>query len=269
MLTIEAVIVCYNYSDFLEATLPHNLQMVDRLVVVTHPSDKMTGKLCDKYSVDCIKTEIFHDDNDRFNKGRAINLGLQNLRHDGWLLHMDADILLPHRFHHALKMAKLDTSCLYGCDRLNTVTYENWERHKARTVPQHAWRFMVTPQKEFPLGSRLLHLEYGYCPIGYFQLWHSKAHKQYPIVCGSAEHSDVLFAVQWPREKRVLLPEFFVYHLESEAVSMGANWDGRKTKAFGPPGTPNPGEIQNPGGKKVIHPFAQNGSVKDFSTPTY
>ena len=251
---IEAVVVCYNYSDFLEATLPYNISLVDRLVVVTHPSDKHTARLCDKYSVDCIKTEVFHDDNDRFNKGRAINLGLQNLRHDGWLMHLDADVVLPHRFHHALKMAKLDKKKLYGCDRMNTKTWENWEKHKKKTIPQHSWRFMVNPQEEFPVGSRLLHLEYGYCPIGYFQLWHSSLRRQYPIVCGSAEHSDVLFAVQWPREDRVLLPEFFVYHLESEEVKMGANWGGRKTKAFGPPGTPIPGQNQNPNGTGPVMP---------------
>ena len=255
MKTIEAVVVCYNYSDFLSYTLPKNIEMVDRLVVVTHPSDKQTQRLCDKYSVDCIKTEVFHEDNDRFNKGRAINLGLSNLRHDGWILHMDADILLPHRFHNALHMAKLNKEYLYGCDRLNCVSYEHWKKHEHKTVPQHAWRFMVTPQSEFPVGSRLLHLEYGYCPIGYFQLWHSSVRRMYPIVCGSAEHSDVLFAVQWPREKRILLPEFFCYHLESEAVKMGANWDGRKTKVFGPEGSPSVGGIANKDGNKIINPF--------------
>lgn len=269
MHTIEAVVICYNYSDFLEYTLPRNIEMVDRLVVVSHPSDKLTGRLCDKYSVDCIKTEIFHDDNDRFNKGRAINLGLSNLRHDGWLMHLDADVLLPHRFQHALKMAKLNKECIYGADRLNVSSWESWEANKSKTIPQHAWRFMVSPNREFPVGSRLVHLEYGWCPIGYFQLWHSSVRKTYPIVCGSAEHSDVLFAVQWPREKRILLPEFFVYHLESEPAKMGSNWDGRKTKAFGPPGTPCPGEVQNPGGKKVLHPFAKNGASKDFSIPSY
>jgi hypothetical protein len=234
---IEAVVVCVNYSDFLAHTLPHNLDVLDRVVVVTHPDDKATISLCERYSVDVLKTEIMHDDNDRFNKGRLINLGLSNLRHDDWLIHLDADILLPHRFRHCLKMAKLEKSNIYGCDRLNTRTYENWDKNKHKITPQHQYRFMVTPQAEFPVGSRLLHMEYGYCPIGYLQLWHSSVRKNYPIVCGSAEHSDVLFAVQWPREKRILLPEFFCYHLESEAVKMGANWDGRKTAPFGPPGT--------------------------------
>lgn len=249
---LEAVVVCVNYSDFLSYTIAKNVEMVDRLVVVSHYDDKATHRLCDKYSVDCIKTDIFHDDGDRFNKGRAINLGLANLRHDGWLIHIDADILFPHRFRHALKMARLNKEFIYGCDRLNSLSWENWEKYKNKTIPQHAWRFMVTPQAEFPIGSRLLHLEYGYCPIGYFQLWHSAARKQYPIVCGSAEHSDVLFAIQWPRDKRILLPEFFVYHLESESVKMGANWDGRSTKPFGPPGTTL--EYVKVAGKGVRHP---------------
>jgi len=231
---IEAVIVCYNYGDFLEATIADNLQHLDRMVVVTHPSDKHTGRLCDRYGVDCIKTEVFHEDGDKFNKGRAINLGLSHLRHDDWVIHMDADILLPHRFRHMLKMAKLNKENIYGCDRLNSLNYENWVKYKNKTVPQHQWRFMVTPQQEFPVGSRLVHNEYGWLPIGFLQLFHASKRRIYPIVCGSSEHSDCLFSIQWPRENRILLPEFFCYHLESEVAQMGVNWGGRKTKPFGP-----------------------------------
>jgi hypothetical protein len=231
---IEAVIVCKDYSDFLAHTLSDNLQHLDRVVIVTHPDDKATQALCTRYGVDFIETEVMHDEGDKFNKGRAINLGLSHLRHEGWLLHLDADILLPHRFRSMLRHAKLDEKNIYGADRLNTVSYDQWIAHKHKTIPQHQWRYLVSPPAEFPLGSRLLHQEYGWCPIGYFQLWHSRMKRKYPIVSGSAEHSDVLFSVQWPRENRVLLPEIFVYHLESEAGNMGANWNGRKTKAFGP-----------------------------------
>jgi len=231
---IEAVVVCVDYSDFLEYTIADNLQHLDRMVVVTHSRDNLTQRICNKYGVDCIKTEVFHDEGDKFNKGRAINLGLSHLRHDDWILIIDADILLPHRFRHMLEMAKLNKENIYGCDRLNSLTFENWSENKDNTIPQHLWRFMVTPQPEFPLGSRLVHNEYGWLPIGYFQLWSASKNRLYPIVCGSSEHSDVLFAVQWPREKRILLPEFFCYHLESEGLAqMGVNWQGRKTKPFG------------------------------------
>lgn len=230
---IEAVIVCKNYSDFLAYTMPENLQHLDRLVVVTHPDDKATQALCNKYGVDCLETEVMHDEQDPFNKGRAINLGISHLRHEGWILHLDADIVLPHRFRTMLRYAKLDPKNIYGCDRLNSLSFENWIKNKHKTVPQHLWRCLVTPQTEFPLGSRLLHQEYGWLPIGFFQLHHSSLKRRYPIMSGSAEHSDVLFSVQWERRDRILLPEFFVYHLESGTNKMGANWNGRKTPQFG------------------------------------
>lgn len=232
---LEAVTTCVNYSDFLEHTLPDNIQHFDRFVVVTHPDDKKTQRLCNKYGADVLTTKLFHDEGDTFNKGKAINLGLSHLKHSGWLLHLDADILLPHKFKQMLVHSRLNPKYIYGADRLNTHSYDHWQKHKHKSMPQHQWRCMVTPNDEFTLGSRLLHQEHGYCPIGCFQLWHSTKQVKYPVVCGSAEHSDVLFAVQWPREERILIPEFFVYHLESEGdAEMGINWHGRKTKPFGP-----------------------------------
>lgn len=231
---IEAVIVCKDYGDFLEETLPRNLQGLDSAVVVTHPDDKRTQRLCNKLGVGCVATEVMHHGGDAFNKGRAINLGLAHLRHDGWLLHMDADILLPDRFRNSLSQSSLNHKNIYGADRLNVKNYEAWKRHKSDRRPQWRHGCLVTPQEAFPIGCRLVHGHYGYCPIGYFQLWHSSAKKKYPIAQGSAEHTDVLFAVQWNRENRVLIPEFFVYHLESEKADMGVNWKGRKTKPFKP-----------------------------------
>jgi hypothetical protein len=231
---IEAVIVCHNYADFLEVTLPENLQHIDHVVVITHPDDKATLALCNKFGVDVIDTKLMHEDGALFDKARAINLGLSHLKHDGWVLHLDADILLPHRFRNMLAHAKLSPENIYGADRLNVPNYDEWLKNKHKTTPQFAYRYLVTPNEEFPIGSRLLHKEYGYCPIGYFQLWNATAKRRYPIIAGSAEHTDVMFAVQWARENRILLPEFFVYHLESEKSKMGINWDGRKTKYFGP-----------------------------------
>jgi hypothetical protein len=234
-LKVEAVIVCKDYSDFLLHTLPENMELLDRVVVVTHPSDKATQSLCHKYGVDCIETEIMHDEGDAFNKGRAINLGLSHLRHEGWLIHMDSDVLLPHGFRNRLRQAKLEPKNIYGADRLNICDWDEYQRVKDKLVPQFGYRCLVTPLGDLQIGSRLLHNEYGWCPIGYFQLWHSSMRRSYPIIHGSAEHADVLFAVQWERRDRILLPEFFVYHLSSEKnAPIGINWKGRKTKTFGP-----------------------------------
>lgn len=229
---IEAIIVSHNYGDFLAETLPRNLQGLDNAVVVTHPQDRATKILCNKLGVNCVETDVMHYKGDAFNKGMAIGLGLAHLRHEGWLLHLDADILLPDRFRNALQLSYLNPKNIYGADRLNIRNYENWKKNKNKRRPQWQHGCLTMPVPEFPIGARLVHDVYGYCPIGFFQLWHSSVKRKYPIAQGSAEHTDVLFAVQWPRENRILLPEFFVYHLESEQASMGANWQGRKTKEF-------------------------------------
>src|ERR1039458_6461251 len=121
---IEAIIICKNHGDFLAHSLPENIQHLDRIVVVTSPDDWETRNLCNKYSIDCLDTEVFHEDGDAFNKGRGINLGKSHLRCDDWLLHLDADIVLPHRFRNMLDRAKLDKSCIYGADRSEEHTYE-------------------------------------------------------------------------------------------------------------------------------------------------
>lgn len=233
---IEAVITCNQYADFLEHTLQENLQHLDDVVVVTARADKDTQRVCSKLGVRFVDTNEFFDRGDKFNKARGIRLGLSHLRHDGWLAHMDADILLPHRFRQMLHMARLDEKKLYGADRLNSHSYEHWAANRHKTAPQYTYGYLVSAHGEFSLGSRLVHADYGYCPIGYFQLWHSSSRRTYPLNQGSAEHTDVLFALQWDRQDRVLLPEFFVFHLESEKAQMGANWQGRKTAPFKPKG---------------------------------
>lgn len=229
---LEAVIVCHNYADFLEHTLPENMQFFDRLVVVTGYSDKATQHLCSKFGVDCIQTDVMHDHGAKFNKGRAINLGLGHLLQQDWVLHLDADILLPHDFRKLLQHARLHKENLYGADRLNVSGYDHWHKHKHRRIPSHAHRYFIEPPKEFPIGARIVHFEHGYVPIGYFQLWHGT--RRYPINQGNAEHTDVLFACQWPRYQRILLPEVVVYHLMTGSGHMGENWDGRQSPPFCP-----------------------------------
>lgn len=228
---IEAVTVCHNYSDFLAEALPINLPYIDRLVVVTHPGDAKTIALCDRYGLDCVKTEAMHEEGDHFNKGRCINLGLGHLRGLDWFLHLDADVVLPHRFRDLLHRSRLKTENLYGADRVNVFGYESWEEIKKDLHPHYSDRYFVEPGH---IGARIIHEEHGYTPIGYFQLWHKSQGKRYPIHQGNAEHTDVLFAAQWRRDQRVLLPEVVVFHLDSNdgPVAMGQNWNGRKSPEF-------------------------------------
>ena len=187
-----------------------------------------------------MKSDVYREDPlDRFNKGLMINLGLAHLRNRGWLVHLDADIVLPDRLRFILNKSRLDEDCLYGADRVNIVGRGHWEAIK-RSVGyrrQYRYRYLVAaasvPADAGRLGARLLHNEYGYCPIGFFQMWHSRhGERRYHFAQGSAEHSDVLFALQWPACQRILLPGLFVYHLESEPARIGANWGGRVTRPF-------------------------------------
>lgn len=239
---LEAVVVCLNYADFLAESLPMNLSHIDRLVVVTGHEDHATREVCRKWSVECVLTDVFTEKGETFNKGSAINIGIGTLRQQGWIMQLDADIVLPVNFRGMLDKSALQRDCIYGAERMNVVGYDQWHRIKDKwfTDPQFAYRYIVNSPSDLAVGANVVHKQYGYTPIGFFQLWHSEyMHRyelRYPETEGSAENMDVQWALRWPRAKRLLLPTFRVFHLESETARMGANWSGRTTKPFSPSG---------------------------------
>lgn len=234
---LEAVIVCVNYSDFLKATLPYNIPYFDNIVVVTSFEDKRTQELCRHYNIDPVITNCFYESDDPFNKARGINLGFAHLRHNSWVLHMDADILLPHNFRNNLFMYPLNVNCLYGMDRQNIIGRKQYEQllKSSSYSLQYRDKFIFEKSKDEE-GARLVHREFGYCPIGYAQLFHGSYLKKwkmkYPDNQKGAERSDVQFSLQWKRENRILLPTVSCFHLESERANQGVNWYGRKTAPF-------------------------------------
>jgi hypothetical protein len=233
---IEAVTVCVGYGDFLAATLPHNLHIFDRLVVVTDFEDKETQNICQRYGVDCKPTDVMRVHGDAFNKGLGIDFGLGYLNRDAWVVHLDSDIVLPRTTRHRIEEALLDEDCIYGIDRMNCVGWDAWKRFESDHGNHHQWHqhcILVPPA--FPLGARIVLRNHGgYVPIGFFQMFHGKHGRRYPMAQGDAEHTDVLHSLQWPTKNRRLLPSVLAVHLESEPCKMGANWRGRKTQRFGP-----------------------------------
>ncbi len=237
---IEAVTVCIGYADFLAATLPENLPLVDEMVVITSPD---TQTVCRKHNV----RHVASDDHERggpFNKARLINRVLDQIGGRDWILHLDADIVLPRQFRHMLDWAHIDPRCLYGADRQKIVGWDEWQSFKryvgAWDNHTHEMGFWFHPK--YPVMSRLVSSIHGYTPIGCFQLFHGSAvirqrshMRLYPINHGDAARTDQQFALQWDRRFRVLLPEVVVLHLESEPSDRGANWTGRTTRPFGPP----------------------------------
>jgi Glycosyl transferase family 2 len=240
---IEAITVCIGYGDFLAVTLAENLPVVDDLVVVTTADDAETRAVCRRHSVH----HILSDDQGRggpFNKARLINRALDQIGGADWILHLDADIVLPRKFRQLAELAHLDERTIYGADRCNLIGWDEWQRLKrhAGAWDNHAHECGHWFHPKMQVGSRWISSIHGYVPIGFFQLWHGSASVQggyhvrrYPIHHGDAARTDVQFALQWDRRHRQLVPEVIALHLESEAGGIGANWRGRTTPRFGPP----------------------------------
>lgn len=235
---IEAVTVSVGYGDFLKVTLPRNLPLFDRMIVVTSPDDMVTREVCRRHSVQTVVTDE-HDRDGEFSKGRLINKGLDQLLNKGWVVHVDADILLPQRFRQVVQTAHLDPAALYGCDRVMVRTHAQWVKLRDSGFLHHDYHCRVNFPEGFDTGARWADDVHGYCPIGFFQMWHHDSHiyrghhhRRYPCGGHDAARGDVQFAIQWDRRKRHLLPEVIAVHLESQKAALGANWKGRTTPPF-------------------------------------
>ena len=232
---IEGVIVCVGYADFLAHTLPDNRGLFDKLVVVTTPFDRETQKVCEYWHVQVVMEHDLVPEVDEFHKGAGINAGLEQLERTDWLIHLDADVVLPPKTRLVLEQARLDPAKVYGCDRMNVLGFEAWQRFRALPVVQYEDDIWVH-HGPFPTATRLANSSFpGYAPLGFFQMWNAASGVlEYPQGHTDAAREDILFAKKWPRDKRELLPELIVYHLESEPAPKGANWRGRTTVRFGP-----------------------------------
>ncbi len=232
---IEAVTVSVGYADFLAHTLPITKHLCDKLVVVTDTADTATHRLCAYHHVQCVQTDAFYLNDAAFAKARGINAGLEHLAMTDWVLHIDSDIVLPPRTRNLLERIDLDPLHIYGIDRLMCRSFEAWMDFVAKPEVQHTDDVFVQANA-FDLGVRVAKTDQdGYVPIGFFQFWNpgKTGVTRYPNEHGDAARADMMFAQQWPRARRGLIPEIVGIHLESETADGGANWRGRRTKPFG------------------------------------
>lgn len=241
---IDAVSVCIGYHDFLQETAKYNSGLFDSWIIVTEPQDDQTIEVCRRFNLRCVLSEDGKRFGKPFNKGRLVERGLQHLPADAWRLHIDADIVLPHNFRKRLESADLREDTIYGIDRIMIKSWNEWQR-VLNSGYLNGGQFDYYCRQSFlhgyEIGTRWTHPNFGYVPIGFFQLWHSSQDewrgiriKPYPMNHGNACRTDVQHALQWDRHKRALLPEVIGVHLESEPSSKGVNWNGRKSAPFGP-----------------------------------
>ncbi len=237
---IEAISVSVDYGDFLSHSALWAKSQFDRWIVVTASHDRRTRDICEHHHIECVVTDAFYDNDRAFTKSAGINFGLQHLDLDGWVAHFDADIVLPGRAREMIENATLDPLSIWGCDRLLCQSYEDWCRYVTWPEVQHSCQTFIQAN-DFPLGPRVGKLEVGdgWYPIGFFQLWNpGESGITSYLDHGTAGRSDTAFALQWPRGRRGLIPEFVAIHLASEPDQMGQNWRGRRSPHFGP--SPHP-----------------------------
>jgi hypothetical protein len=206
--------------------------MVGRVVVVTTWDDTLTKILVRDVdqslkNVVCLKTDIFTAKSATFAKGAAINWALTMSQPEGWILHVDGDILLPA----PIDTSDLDKGALYGCRRYsvdrpllskigrNRVSYKEL-RPCSQDDP-----FLDTNSRHRSMRRRRRLL-----PPGFFQLWHSSKFCDYPSQSPDASLDDMLHAERF--ERCEILPNYGVYHLESRDHDLKANWQGRTTGNF-------------------------------------
>ncbi len=226
-LRLEAVTVSVGFDDLLDHTLAANHGQVDTMIVVTSHDDRKTQAVARKHGALCVPTDLVKKNGRSFNKGAAINAGFDYFQYHGWRLHIDSDIVLPSDFRRMLfNHHHLDRDCLYGVDRVDIIGLD--ELDAVRASRQHQHSCIVHARSTSPTSARFISTLHGYCPIGYFQLWHSSCQQPYPYSLGTAAHDDVMFACLWPESQRRLIPGMFVYHLCAAPPQWGENWDGRR-----------------------------------------
>ena len=179
---IEAVTVCVDYSHYLSKVIS-NKDKLDRWVIVTHESDKDTIQLCVDNDIEYVcSKKIFK--NAKFAKGRAINEGLEILHKKDWILHIDADQLLPQNFKEILASECDSTEKLYGAYRYNKIG----EKFPPTRLD------LLKKNGEGKISKYIKNL---YIPIGYFQLWHSSKFKDYETKSRNTRLDDYNFILRW------------------------------------------------------------------------
>jgi len=198
----HALTVCVDFGDRLAETLRHNRRYFDSYTVVTIARDTETQEVCAKHDVRVVLTDKLYLNGSRFDKGAAINDGLRLLyaEHSGdWLVHIDADMIMPAHLAAKLCETDLQADAIHGMRR---------EGHSSEE------RFVQ------PIS-------------GFFQLWHASQQRFYKEGLPDAGHSDIHFRDQWPQDKQITL-DLTAQHLGEP----GVDWRGRVSPRMDAPQEP-------------------------------
>lgn len=209
---IRGIVICVDYDDLLDITLPRNMRHLDECVVVTSLADRRTEQLVTNLqstaNVRLLRTDAFYRHGAKFNKGLAMEEGLDLLGRHGWILIWDADTLFPDHMptREMITVGRLRGDTLYGPYRKLLDDPRLW-------TPDFDWnRANDTFDGVF---------------AGYYQLFeatdpHLGESPWYDVTFTHAGGGDGAFQARWPDNKKERLP-FKVLHLGPRDT----NWCGR------------------------------------------
>tara|TARA_Y100000114_G_scaffold116349_1_gene110612 strand:- start:193 stop:978 length:786 start_codon:yes stop_codon:yes gene_type:complete len=239
---IHAITVCVNYSHLLKYTIISNKHFFKRWVIVTHETDLDTIKLCKKHNLEYIFSKSLY--NRTFFKSGAINEAIDYLGDVDWILHIDADIVLPQNFPYIFREDIHGKPLIRG-------TYLNWPEGKGKLYTTHKFRRYVKNsiqepvlycmgrvnvdegedletlniQKYFDQEDKIVQAHKGY---GYFQLWNNSflnlfyannLVEIYPTHSRNAGADDWIFAKMFTK---IVSLDTYCVHLSPEEI----NWNG-------------------------------------------
>lgn len=206
---VKALVVSVDYGDLLAVTLPHNAATLDEVVVVTAAHDTETIRVVESVpKARLFVTDLFYKGGARFNKGLAVEAGLDALGRDGWMLIHDADVLFPRDWRSQLPDPAIGN--LYVPRRRILADPTQWTE---------AFDWTSVPLKHEP-GEF----------AGYFQFFHASdpiikdKRPWYGVDWRHAGGCDSDFQKRWPGPRK-LYPPFEVLHLGEDS----RNWSGRAT----------------------------------------
>ena len=200
---LDVVIVSVNYNDFLLISLENNSKIFESITVVTSSSDFLCQKICKKFGVKCLVTDIMYENGVVFNKGKAINEGIRSISEPDYILLLDADILVMEK----IDVDSLEDDVLYTSNRYMIDNFDSYQSYISGEVDKDN-AFVLEKNEGF----------------GFFQLFNYGMDIKFPEDSDDASTDDIRFRNRFHLKKSI---EKVILHLGKDS-----NWTGRKSRSF-------------------------------------
>jgi len=130
--TIIGITLSVNFADRLAHTLAHNSRLLDKIYVITDPSDSATIDITSGFGGSVILSDVSRLKGAKFNKAGLIRAAQQQLHAaypKFWLIYFDADTLLPANLYETFgRVPAWRRDTIYEMPRRIYATLEDMEQ---------------------------------------------------------------------------------------------------------------------------------------------